>query len=255
MGWENLWSAEEIHTLRELYETASWAELLSSLPTRGRGTIIQRAYLMKLRRKRGKRPGKKKGSLLPLLECNAEARYWMGFLLADGHFSASRLRVALSIQDKAHLTQLQKFLRGPSIHVERDGEVCALSIMHTEAMNALRELWQIENRKTEKPPVFNHLTSEELKDVIVGFIDGDGCVSFQTGRNYTRIAIKCHVAWLPILQLFSDTLHSGTSPKAHVTSEGYAIVNICQKQIVTELGERASTLPALRRKWDKVILF
>jgi hypothetical protein len=179
----------------------------------------------------------------------------MGFLLADGYFTESRLKVTLARKDKEHLYKLSEFLGSvPVKDVVYGGyEATSLSIMHSHPMIDIRKKWRISNRKTYCPPSISWLSDEQLGFLMVGFIDGDGCVKYQTGRSDSIINIKNHASWLSILQYMSDKIHrmSGVAPTmAHINSKGFAIVSICKSETQKLLKEYANSVPHLSRKWD-----
>jgi hypothetical protein len=45
-----------------------------------------------------------------------EAKYWLGFILADGCIAHDRLQINLSPNDIGHLEKFQSFLKGGNIH-------------------------------------------------------------------------------------------------------------------------------------------
>lgn len=200
---------------------------------------------------------KRMGTLLPLLTDTPEALYWMGFLLADGYFTENRLRVTLAKKDEEHLCQLSKFLGNvPVKHTTYEGyEAVSLSIMHSDPMRYLRKKWGITNQKTYCPPLISWLSDENLGFLMVGFIDGDGCIKYQTNRKDSIISIKNHASWLEILQYMSDNIHrmSGVVPTvAHINSKGFAVVSICKSETQKLLKNYASLVPHLSRKWSLI---
>lgn len=63
---------------------------------------------------------KKLGSFKRMLETGAEALYWVGFVLADGHFTVSQKRfsITLATKDRCHLLKLASFLGRDSLSNE-----------------------------------------------------------------------------------------------------------------------------------------
>ena len=62
-----------------------------------------------------------KADMSKLLKGSLPAVYWMGFLLADGHFtkSGSAIQVSVALQDQDHLTRFANFVGLKLQHVVR----------------------------------------------------------------------------------------------------------------------------------------
>lgn len=180
-----------------------------------------------------------------LLKKEPESLYWLGFILADGHFDNSkRLTITLAKKDKDHLLKLAIKIGCNLITVK--GDQPSLSIMQTKIIPILCHNYKIYSNKTENPPDLSSLSKEELLNLSIGFIDGDGCIKYQYKRNDILLTIKCHKSWLNNLILMFG--------KAYINKEGYAISNIGKHQALKELKIFAlsNNLPILERKWNKI---
>lgn len=176
-----------------------------------------------------------------------ESFYWLGFLLADGNFSKqNRLTVTLSIVDCDHVKSLCEFLGSGT--VREHGDYCTLSIMDVSTIAKLKEMYGIESNKTYHPPTLRYLLTEHQKFcLMMGFIDGDGSIQYQTGRTDVKLSIKVHESWAEFLSwLFGKT--------ARINNAGYAYIGIADNTILREFKNRALSieLPILKRKWDRV---
>jgi hypothetical protein len=199
-----------------------------------------------------------RGTLKPLLEETPEAYYWMGFLLADGHFSEKRLAVCLAKHDEEHLIKLSQFLANsnglfPAVNTYDKGTNSRLGVWDIDNMKLLKQRWGIVNNKTISPPDISWVSSDNLIPVLIGFIDGDGCIQKQSKRTNSKISIKNHISWVSFLQQLSDNIHQrfdAVSPKAHINNSGYVILNICRYSIVNQLKLYSNSLPVMSRKWD-----
>ncbi len=113
-------------------------------------------------------------------ERDADAAYWVGFLMADGwvHTDAKRrsyLLISLSVRDCAHVESLQRFLGSNhmvSVEEKESGDVVHLAINSPRIVQALarygivpRKSLVAEARLLENDPAFWR-----------GVIDGDGTV-------------------------------------------------------------------------------
>lgn len=99
------WSEKELLFLNNNYEILDKNELLNELLPKTWVAINQKAYVLGLKRKN------KNSDLSVLLNEDPITYYWIGFLMADGHFSEKGLiQVNLSICDIDHLNKLGKFI-------------------------------------------------------------------------------------------------------------------------------------------------
>lgn len=202
----------------------------------------------------------RKGSLSPLLARTPVALYWMGFLLADGHFSETALSVLLGAKDENHLIALSKFIGGVVHHGVTKGyggecKTVSLRIMHTEITKNLRMQWGIVNRKTQNPPNLSWLTSKEMLYVLIGFIDGDGCIKKRSNGRGSRIKLVCHSSWVAPLQLLIDAAHEEAgrgSATVYVCKRGFATVTFGLAEVLRMLKRCASQVPSLSRKWENI---
>lgn len=195
-----------------------------------------------------KKYAKRLGDCSFLLEESYESLYWIGFLLADGHFSNSkRIKLCLANKDSEHVKIFcDKIGCNFILNKDKNPEV---TIMHTEVVSKLCEKFKIKSNKTYFPADISSITGEKLTALTIGFIDGDGCIKFQTGRNKPLLSIKCHNSWLNNLKYMFGQAYIDKG-------SGYALVNIGKietlkyyKNFVVE-----NNLPILKRKWDKIIL-
>jgi hypothetical protein len=105
--------------------------------------------------------------------------------------------------------------------------------------------------------MFLKLNRDSLLSLIVGFIDGDGSITFQHGRTDSFLRIKNHNSWLHILKLFADVIMEETLinfPTPKTNNQGYASLACSNLKILQFLKNHAIKykLPILERKWDKI---
>ena len=203
----------------------------------------------------------RKSNLSKLLQDNYLSYYWLGFLMADGHFAAKRLKLDLSTKDMNHLKKFADFIECPNFSIDKWGKKCAVAAMDRVNIPLIKEKFAISNNKTYFPCNIKKIENKDwFISWIIGFIDGDGCIKKQTGRKDCAIAIKCHSSWLENLQLISDRLclYCGTLKpnKAIINRRGYARINFTNYLIVNFLKNKTKEfeLPVLSRKWDLIDL-
>ena len=205
-----------------------------------------------------KKRTKKLNNLSVLLEDTPESYYWIGFLLADGHFSEKRIVVGLGEHDKDHLEKFAKYINygGKLRIVKREPHNGVyLAAMDTEVVEKLREKFDIKSNKTYNPPKTLSWVPEDLfLCLLAGIIDGDGCITNFHKRKDVFLRIKQHSSWLPILNEIGKFL--GKEKQVKVDRNGYAELLITGYPFIRDLKKRlmAYNLPLLPRKWDKIDL-
>ena len=198
---------------------------------------------------------KSHSKLYKLLDGSFESFYWHGFLIGDGYFgnNVQRLSLTLSRKDEYHLEKFKEFIecgaitRGISKGYGSTTEYSRLSVMDTENLPKLAEMYGITGAKTKNPPNIDILDGENLICFIIGFIDADGCISYQSGRTDCTMSIKKHQTWVGVLsKMFSKT--------ATINKEGYAFIDISDNEILREFKRVAvnNRLPYMPRKWNLV---
>jgi hypothetical protein len=193
-----------------------------------------------------------------ILNNTHENFYWTGFILADGYITKSnRLKVRLALQDHTHLEKLGRFL---DVSVNKYKDQTELIIQDKKIISEYKEKFEINNKKSYNPPsidMFLKLEMEHLLSLIIGFIDGDGSITYQHGRSDTLLRIKNHSSWLDVLIMFSDVIMKASSitfPPPKINNQGYASLVCANLKILQFLKRHVSKhkLPVLERKWDKI---
>jgi transposase len=247
------WSEKENSMLKENYNLYSKYELQKILPNRTWNAIILHAQKLGL-----KRCSDLLANTNPsiLLQETPETYYWIGFLLADGNFKNKRLKLVLSKKDHK---QIYKFATFIGIKETKENSFsCAVSIQHS-AIYKLIEKFGISTTKTYNPPNLEWLEGDLFLALLIGFIDGDGSIIYQTNRNDCKLAIKVHSSWLETLNVFSLKLHNliGIPYKeAKINSVGYAELNISNSIVLKFIKRNAQrlNLPTMERKWERINL-
>ncbi len=254
------WTNELKLKLAELFPTADKKTLLREFPAKI-GAIDRKAYCLGLRRNKRRNVT---STLEFLLEDTALTYYWLGFLMADGHFSKkNELRLGLSIKDEAHLRIFAKLIN-KNLHktIEKKGLLYVyVSAMDNVIVPKIKEKFDINNRKTYIPPkleIFEKMTDDLFLSFFIGYVDGDGNVKHQTGRKDWVIQLGCHSSWKLIYKYFLKRLNRIFKCNSHTKifldkrrllrlfiSTGVIIRGLKQKCIELKLS-------FLNRKWDKV---
>lgn len=189
----------------------------------------------------------RKNKLSKLLEETPEKYYWLGFLMADGHFSKqNRLSLNLALLDKDHVFKFQNYINCGNVQVDYQAHI---KVMDVSTLSYLKEKYKIHNNKTENPPDLSQIIGDNLFSFMIGFIDGDGSIQYQTGRTDVKLAVKCHRAWKEALSYIFKF-------PARINNQGYSYLGIADNTILREFKRKAIelNLPILTRKWDKIDL-
>jgi hypothetical protein len=183
----------------------------------------------------------------------------MGFILADGSFDKNgRIAVGLAKKDLDHLTTLSLILESNIIPHE---QYYSTSKQNKLIGKRIQEKFDVKQNKTIHPPNTNkyNFTGEQKLALIIGFIDGDGCILNQSGgRRDCFLRIKNHRSWINFHNWCRENISLFTKrgiPQAKVNKSGYSELVISQNKILVFLKEFSlkKKLPILKRKWSKVI--
>lgn len=236
----------------------SIAELQKDLGFKSRTSIINRLKQL------GIKKGNRKGTLSPLLEENIISYYWMGFILADGHFTkTNQLIVAVSNKDKIHLGKLAYFLNtevkeckrtlnSPGSYSGSEPTYSRIAIQDKIVGEKIKLKFDISEQKTYNPPKnLKSITNYDLLlALIIGFIDGDG------GINVNKTCkIECHSSWYPVLEYFKTILEKKFGISVNISSKEREYTYIQLKQFtVIQLKKfiQNQSIPVMERKWDKI---
>ncbi|RTL01284.1 MAG: hypothetical protein EKK57_05045 [Proteobacteria bacterium] len=262
------WNQEDIDKLIKHYQSKTKKELLEIFPDRTWSKIKSKATNLKIARQR-KNPDIINGDCSKLLEETNEAYYWIGFLLADGHFSKeNRLKCSLSVVDANHLEKLSNLLQTHSKIYKRKlckdacnrNDTINISVMDKFFIGKIKEKFDIDNNKTENPPnlsFYRSLPVHLFISLLIGFIDGDGHIAFQTGRKDCKIVIQIHSSWVEFLNLAKNRLEEILKikiPEARINKSGYCFIVFSNLKICRylKLFTMQYNLPVLNRKWDLI---
>lgn len=248
-----IWSQNDDLILEKSYYSFSKEQLEKLFPNRTWDAIKIHARKLGLNRNSNLLANTNPSVLL--LEI-PEAYYWIGFLLADGHFSGKRLKLALSKKD---YEQIKKFADFISLRqINEDSVSYNISIQHDSIYELIKK-FKISNKKTNNPPDFRNIKGDLFLALLIGFIDGDGSIQYQTNRKDCQLSIQIHNSWLETLNFFSLNLHSLIGipyQKAIINSRGYAYLNISNSIVLKFIKRNALrlNLPIMERKWNKINL-
>ena len=126
-----------------------------------------------------------------------EVAYWIGFIMADGSIGENDkgesycLSICLSEKDINHLQKFRIFLHSNiPIHKHKDKKTgksnCRINVNSKKLTKDL-EQYGIIPRKRGKEQIKN-IPSEYIRDFILGYFDGDGCICKNKNSRMFTIA-------------------------------------------------------------------
>lgn len=249
------WTKEENNRLRENYQLRK-KELLKLFPGRSASAVNQRASLLKLRKDHNEYCESEPSVLL---EDSHLAYYWLGFILADGHINGKyRLTITLAVKDADHIKRFSNFVKCKNIKPQSKGRI-SVSLQDKCYIKQFKEKFDIHQRKTYNPPKFDIADDNLFLSMLIGYIDGDGCIKKQTGRKDCCLSIHIHSSWLGWLTSVIDRISKIVKieqSKPIIGKDGYARVNITNSEVLKFLKRHGKNnrLPVLNRKWKLIDL-
>ncbi len=206
-----MWEEWEINFLKNNYTNLKMLEIRQQLSDRTYSSITNKAHLLGLDNR-----SINLSNVSNLLSGSNEAFYWLGFLLADGHFSkTNQIQINLSVKDLNHLKKFATF-----VEYKKELEIPSLFLSDINIIPKIAELYEIKNNKTYYPPNISKLSGDSLFSLVIGFIDGDGCIAlYQKGKQQRfwlmiTSASKDILIWINTFVL-QQTGHSGKILKHH----------------------------------------
>lgn len=236
----NIWNKKEIDYLESNYQKLEKDILKASL-NRSWSSIQNKAFILKLKRDVAN------ADSTNLINGSNEAYYWLGFIMADGHFNNNKqIQINLAIKDLDHLVKFAKFvdykyeLTKPNINID-----------YTLINEWLIDMFNIKHNKTYNPCVLNKINGDALFSLIIGFIDGDGSIN---KKGY--LALTSHKAWLNNINFMLTEITNNGKYHCAINNSGLVVGIITRITTMKNIKLKAINLglPILRRKWDRVRL-
>ena len=195
-----------------------------------------------------------------VLEDTPEAYYWIGYLLADGHFYTQRLKFTQNGVDKISVENFKKYIEA-TCDVKYDNKIdqASFSIMSIDVVPKIMKKFDIKSDKTYNPPsreIFENMDIDLLAYLFIGFVDGDGHIANLHNRPDYNLRIKVHSSWYGVLNVFIERLF-GLSGYVKINKQGYADVAIGDSQILKKFKKKYFeniSFEPLHRKWDVIDL-
>ncbi len=198
-------------------------------------------------------------NLSKLLEETFLSFYWLGFIIADGSLNKNKFELCLAKKDLNHLQKFAKFINfNKEIKFRNKSQSYRISFSNRISIPEIQGKYNLKDRKTYNPINFKRISkynTELLLCLIIGIIDGDGCISKNGSKNSNRISIVSHKNWkkfyikiLKKTKLYNDFFIKGVKKTNIIT------INLYRRNKILLLKDIISkfNLPCLERKWNKI---
>lgn len=196
-------------------------------------------------------------------DMSLQACYWAGFIAADGYISNKTGKVEISIADKGHLLKFKEDAEATnkieSVTLNRGYKVAAVQerirICNRIWLADLEKIFNIQNAKslTHEPPDTSSWSIEQTKAFIVGYIDGDGCITgFDKGDGQLNICGTTQFLTF-LKQFFEEEYKVTLSEKCiRATKTIYRLFLYTSKARKVLKDLKQLPIYKLERKWSKI---
>lgn len=266
------WTTEEIGFLKNHYYSGSEQFLVKHLRNRNWKSIVKKASVLGFKQKKTNL-----SDLSILLEDTHIAYYWIGFLMADGTFTDRRICLGVASKDLNHLIKFKNFVNSTNkIWSNKKVDYHRLKLTGVNEVQLIRNKFSISNRKTYEPCNITKITNTDLLfSLIIGLIDGDGCISKRKSSHSFSLSISMHPSWVKNLSFVKRFLHDHfgekiTSKDAYIrthrtclpqditkTKKEYQISHmyISKRSLLIKIKHKADELglPYLERKFGIIV--
>ena len=133
-------------------------------------------------------------------ECmSPEAKYWIGYLFADGHFVYDDRHYSISLfsKDEDILMKFKEFIGDKARFYRRPTGICQVIYNSKPVTKWFIDTFNVSNRKA-----FTLNPTIELDwNIVHGYFDGDGCIRLQNPHREAKF-ITGSLVWAQRLQEF-----------------------------------------------------
>jgi hypothetical protein len=273
----NIWTTEDLEFLEENYTSLNHYNLVEKFPNRSTDAIqIKAGRVLRQKDKARKRIHKHSVNENFFSSISPISSYWAGFIGADGNIFGNSVKIELQIRDKHHLERFvsdtnfkgtvddisRVFKSGIMAHRSTVNKVYTYSRLRVSSQQWVKDLnnnFNITEKKslTLKPPDFDNY--EKSIPYIIGYIDGDGCISLgakkrNTTNSYWYLSVIGTHGVLSFIKITLDKLfpYSNNSKQASIIKKGKVYCYTVGGKRIVEAIEYLNQIdvPKLQRKWD-----
>lgn len=188
-----------------------------------------------------------------------ECCYWAGFMAADGCVGSPKkncMRLKIKDTDLGHLNRFKNSIGyDGKLHVSRKNSSTYVCInIHSKKIVEDLAWFKITKRKSltlEPPP----LCGEQALAFLIGYIDGDGCISIEKLKERTRLRL-CVIGTYKMIcwakSIFDDIVPFSTNANPRKIGKVYQYGIASKKALHVLSALKRIDVPKLGRKWNKI---
>lgn len=223
------WTDNEINLLKKMWNMDFKSDILKAFPDRTYSSLKSKAKNLKIQKNKSILSHNK---LAILLEERNEIYYWLGFLMADGHFSKlNDIKLTVSAKDLNHLEKFANLIGAKISNCKTvtynnyTSKSYSLAVRDVNTVSNLKIKYSINSNKTENPcDISQFNTYEKFLSWFVGFFDGDGCVLKNKIGRTNGLRIQIYHTWINNLKFICEQikLYLNVDSRVYIDSQGYA---------------------------------
>jgi hypothetical protein len=255
------WTTEEKDLLRSMWDKHSKSDILKAFPDRNYRSLKSVAHTLGCVKDKDLKYHNK---LKNLVNESNESYYWLGLLMADGHFSKTyEIKLSLSAKDICIFEKFMKYIDydanikfsyGHTYGSYNSQNYNSISIRDINTVKILIEKYSIVSNKTKSPCDISSIQDKEkFISWFVGFFDGDGCMMKDSKGKLSGMRIQIHHSWIDNLDLISKKLLNDFDIKSrsYIDTQGYARWVCFGRENHMKFVDyvESLSLPYLDRKW------
>jgi len=195
-------------------------------------------------------------NLSVLLNETPTSYYWMGFLIADGHFyNRGAIKLHLSEKDREQINKFRRF-----VHYSGKAKTCTMNAMNPTVVHKIMNKFHITNLKTYNPCSIRWIEGDLLFSLIVGMFDGDGNIRWRN-NSVSALEMKLHKNWFENLRFIESFLYeylkvekSKNVSLTRLRKDGYSVIILSDRYLLALIRKKSEELkiPFMKRKLGKV---
>lgn len=224
------WTADEDRFLIKNWPDKSKKYIMNYLNDRSYKSIKSRVRILKIKKIN---EFKNLNKLKNLLNNTNESYYWLGFIMADGHFGKDCIKISVSIKDFKILDDFRSFIqvnnkisifKGKIFNKYKCNNYCSISINDAKTVNVLKNIYNISSNKTKNACDISSLKEKDhVLSWFAGFFDGDGCI-LKRKEKCCGLRIQCHKSWYNNLEFISNKLKldCNINSRSYLDTQNYA---------------------------------
>lgn len=189
-----------------------------------------------------------------LLTETTESFYWIGLLLTDGYIAEKEISLCLHKKDEEVIQAFKQICGSPNINIK--GDSLRVSIKDKTQVTKFKEKFKITTPKTYNPPSFENFKNfneDLLVSMLIGMIDGDGCIILNPSKKSAQIHITCHESWEDFYTSLFIYLNLPLT-KRKINNTNCFRFSIGQKFFIEKIYKKIIEfdLYKMKRKWNKI---